>query len=165
MARPLVLTSLIHNLQFSSIPLFFVVLAMLLSVFSVISFLCGTRKMKEYKTYETKETSTGSKETKLVSKLNSNLSSRALSMLKMVSWRKVKPEDEEDYVDPDEEVLWRKNILMGERCRPIDFSDKILYDSEGNVLHNLSNQNEKYQVSTLTLRHGLGQQILVQKRP
>ncbi|KAE9615060.1 hypothetical protein Lal_00048407 [Lupinus albus] len=148
MARPLVLTSLIHNLQLTSMPLFFVVLAMLLSLFSVISFLCGTRNMKEYKTSETEETSTGSKETKLISKLNRNLSSKALSMVKMVSWRKVKPEaddDEEDYGDPDEEVLWRKNILMGERCRPNDLSEKILYNSEGNVIPDLSNQNDKYQ--------------------
>ncbi|OIW16138.1 hypothetical protein TanjilG_18853 [Lupinus angustifolius] len=115
-------------------------------------FLCGTRKIKEYQTSETKETSTVSKETKLISKINRNLSSRAFSMVKMVSWRKVKPEaddEEEDYGDPDEQILWRKNILMGERCRPIDFSEKILYDSEGNVLPDLSHQNNKqYQVST-----------------
>ncbi|KAF1889824.1 hypothetical protein Lal_00025153 [Lupinus albus] len=105
--------------------LFFVVLVMFF-VFSIISFLCGTRKMRknDYKTSETEETATGSKDSKLISKLNSNLSSRAISMVKMLSWKKVQVEGdgERDYGDEDEEVLWRKNILMGERCRPYDFS-------------------------------------------
>lgn len=106
--------------------------------------------MKRYMT-ETEEASatTRSKESKFVSKLNSNLSNRALSMVKMLSWRKVRAEEEEeeegDYSDQDEEALWRKNILMGERCRPIDFSGKIVYDSEGNVISGLSHKNEHHQ--------------------
>ncbi|KAK7276271.1 hypothetical protein RIF29_17409 [Crotalaria pallida] len=154
MARPLLLRSPIHNLQFSTIPmttmtLFFGILSVL-SVISVISFLCGTRKMKRRMKYvtETEEGTTRSKENKVISKLNSNLSSRALSMVKMLSWRKVQAQEEEeyeegvDYSDQDEEVLWRKNILMGERCRPIDFSGKILCDSEGNFLPDLPHKNE-----------------------
>ncbi|OIW04454.1 hypothetical protein TanjilG_32646 [Lupinus angustifolius] len=102
------------------------------------------KKKKKYQT-ETEESTTGSKESKLISKLHSKLSSRVLSMVKLLSWRKVQAEtryDEEDYDDEDEQVLWRKNILMGERCRPIDFSGKILYDSKGNMLSDLSHQNE-----------------------
>ncbi|CAL0317684.1 unnamed protein product [Lupinus luteus] len=152
MARPLHFTSHMHNLQFSTMPmimsLFFVVLAVLFA-FSIVTFLCGTRKMrnKNHKTSETVETPTGSNDSKFISKLNSNLSSRALSMVKMLSWKKVEVEGdgEGDYGDKDEEVLWRKNILMGERCRPIDFSGKILYDSEGSMLPDLCNQNEEYQ--------------------
>ncbi|CAL0315715.1 unnamed protein product [Lupinus luteus] len=104
-------------------------------------------KKKMYQS-ETEESTTGSKESKLISKLHSKLSSRVLSMVKLLSWRKVQAEthyDEEDYSDQDEQVLWRKNILMGERCRPIDFSGKILYDSKGNMLPDLSHQNEHQQ--------------------
>ncbi|OIW02676.1 hypothetical protein TanjilG_29452 [Lupinus angustifolius] len=101
-------------------------------------------RKKNYNTSETVETPTRSNDSKFISKLNSNLSSRALSMVKMLSWKKeqVEGDGERDYGDKDEEVLWRKNILMGERCRPIDFSGKILYDSEGNMLPDLSHQNE-----------------------
>lgn len=46
-------------------------------------------------------------------------------MMKMISWRKVEAEGElergiRDCGNQDEEVLWRKNILMGEKCRPLD---------------------------------------------
>ncbi|GJN28871.1 hypothetical protein PR202_gb17043 [Eleusine coracana subsp. coracana] len=30
--------------------------------------------------------------------------------------------------------LWRKEILMGERCQPLDFSGVIYYDAEGRRL-------------------------------
>ncbi|KAF8657461.1 hypothetical protein HU200_060022 [Digitaria exilis] len=33
-----------------------------------------------------------------------------------------------------EAELWRKEILMGERCQPLDFSGVIYYDSEGHRL-------------------------------
>lgn len=52
-------------------------------------------------------------------------------MVKMISWRKVREgEVEGDYSDQDEEALWRKNILMGEKCRPLNFSGKFENDSE-----------------------------------
>lgn len=75
-------------------------------------------------------------------KIQSNLSSKAL--LKMVSWRRAHEEQEldndchgydDDYDDDDDdEALWRKTIMKGEKCRPIDFSGKIVYDSRGNLL-------------------------------
>lgn len=37
-----------------------------------------------------------------------------------------------------EVVMWKKKILKGERCKPLDFSGKILYDSEGNRLREIS---------------------------
>lgn len=129
MAR-LLLVYPIHNLPFSSMPittLFLAVLAVL-CILSFTTFLCGSRNMKKL------HTETGQKENKHMSKLNSNLSSRALSMVKMISWRKVQAEGEEEeggYNDQDEEALWRKNILMGEKCRPLDFSGKIVSDSQG----------------------------------
>jgi hypothetical protein len=36
--------------------------------------------------------------------------------------------------DPAEVGLWRKEILMGERCQPLDFSGVIYYDAEGRRL-------------------------------
>lgn len=33
-----------------------------------------------------------------------------------------------------EQPVWKKNILMGEKCQLPDFSGVILYDSEGNVV-------------------------------
>ncbi|TKY56735.1 hypothetical protein E2542_SST21181 [Spatholobus suberectus] len=137
MARPL-LPSPVHDLLFSSMPavLFFSLLAVF-CVFSVITFLCGSEKLKKLHIEKEKAaaTSTRSKEHRLVSKLNSNLGNRALSMVKMLSWRKVQAEGEEEgdcgSDDQDEEALWRKNILMGEKCRPLNFSGKIENDSEG----------------------------------
>lgn len=56
-------------------------------------------------------------------------------MVKMLSWRKVQAAEGEEassYTDHDEEeALWRKNILMGEKCRPLNFSGKIDDDSQG----------------------------------
>lgn len=78
--------------------------------------------------------------------MNSNISSRAISMAKMISWRKVEAAEEEeeeeargsggcDFIDKDEEEeVWRKTIIRGERCRPLEFSGKIDYDSDGNLL-------------------------------
>ncbi|XP_061367905.1 uncharacterized protein LOC133310924 [Gastrolobium bilobum] len=151
MARPL-LISPFHNLLFSSMPItiFFVVLA-IFSMFSVITFLCGNRRMNKFQIEA--EEATRSKEDKLISKLNRNISNRALSMVNMLSWRKLRTEEEEeeegegdeaDCGDQDEEALWRKNILMGERCRPLDFSGKIEYDSEGKTLPDLSPHDEHH---------------------
>lgn len=56
-------------------------------------------------------------------------------MVKMISWRKAQDhEDQEGYDDDDEEAVWKRTIIMGERCRPLEFSGKILYDSHGNPL-------------------------------
>lgn len=51
---------------------------------------------------------------------------------KMISWKKVDRNDEDE-----EEEVWRKSILMGEKCRPIDFSGQILYDSDGKEVNEL----------------------------
>jgi hypothetical protein len=39
-----------------------------------------------------------------------------------------------DEVEAAEDVLWRRAILMGERCKPLDFPDVIHYDSFGRRL-------------------------------
>ncbi|CAL0299739.1 unnamed protein product [Lupinus luteus] len=34
----------------------------------------------------------------------------------------------------DDNCLWKKTILMGERCQPLEFPGSIFYDSEGNQI-------------------------------
>ncbi|KAL6912242.1 hypothetical protein ACP4OV_001047 [Aristida adscensionis] len=36
--------------------------------------------------------------------------------------------------EEEEEGVWRKEILMGERCQPLEFSGVIYYDAEGRRL-------------------------------
>lgn len=65
---------------------------------------------------------------KLLSDL-SNIGRKAMGMAKMISWKKAN--------EVEEEAVWKKSIVMGEKCRPLDFSGQILYDSEGNQLPEL----------------------------
>ncbi|MQL82810.1 hypothetical protein Taro_015282 [Colocasia esculenta] len=57
-------------------------------------------------------------------------------------------EEEEDYEDAEDfygdeeredagEGVWKKTILMGEKCQPLDFSGVIYYDNEGRRLQEL----------------------------
>ncbi|KAH7686123.1 hypothetical protein IHE45_04G083700 [Dioscorea alata] len=39
-----------------------------------------------------------------------------------------------DEDEDDETNVWRKTILMGEKCKPLDFSGVIYYDCEGRQL-------------------------------
>ncbi|WJX63995.1 hypothetical protein P8452_48823 [Trifolium repens] len=126
MARPLLVSNLHNLLLFSSMPTTTIlfVLFSVVSIFSLITFLCGTKKMKRLHTENEEEeeatAEASTKETKLISKINSKLSNRAISLVKMLSWRKVEDEGELEERNQEDEVLWRKNILMGEKCRPID---------------------------------------------
>lgn len=82
----------------------------------------------------------GGDEKKGLSKLQSNISNKALLVVKMVSWRKTQDGQEEDreqenLCNDDEEeeaAVWKRTIIMGEKCRPLEFSGKITYDSLGN---------------------------------
>lgn len=58
-------------------------------------------------------------------------------MAKMISWRKAENAGVERVRRDDhhgDEAVWRKGIMMGERCSPLNFSGKIVYDFEGNQL-------------------------------
>ncbi|KAJ0981207.1 hypothetical protein J5N97_009462 [Dioscorea zingiberensis] len=39
--------------------------------------------------------------------------------------------------------VWRKTILMGEKCKPLDFSRAIYYDSEGRQLFEFSGKKSQ----------------------
>lgn len=108
MARALPLISM-QKLQFlPSSFTFLIVVAVIFSVFTAVTFLCG----KEQKTVRL-----GGKKRRLVL---------------MMSWKKVQDDVEDD--DDDGSAVWKKTIIKGEKCGPLDFSGRILYDSKGNLL-------------------------------
>ncbi|CAB4273731.1 unnamed protein product [Prunus armeniaca] len=145
------------------------------SMISLLIFLCASHKSK--KSNEKKEeaiTNSESKDAKFIAKLNSKISSKALAMAKMVSWRKMEAgeedqkddddddhsdeavwrksiimgerctplnDDDDDDDDDRDEAVWRKSIIMGERCAPLNFSGKIDYDSEGNLVPESPDRN------------------------
>ncbi|GJM86620.1 hypothetical protein PR202_ga02497 [Eleusine coracana subsp. coracana] len=55
---------------------------------------------------------------------------KAISSSKSKRRRKAAEEAEEE----DDDGVWRKEIMMGERCQPLDFSGVIYYDAEGRRL-------------------------------
>lgn len=96
---------------------FLIVVAVIFSVFSIVTFLCG----KEQKTV------------RLGGKNSKALSSKALLIARMMSWKKVQDGGEADD-EEDDGAVWKKTIIKGEKCGPLDFSGRILYDSKGNLL-------------------------------
>ncbi|KAI8534537.1 hypothetical protein RHMOL_Rhmol10G0098000 [Rhododendron molle] len=127
-----------QKLPFLIIPTsYFLVIIAVLSVFSIVTFLCAGFHHNNFKQHRKREKQTvqlGEKKT--ISRLQSNISSKALLMVKMISWSKVRDDEEEEEEMDGDEAVWRRKIMMGERCRPLDFSGKILYDSHGNLLPN-----------------------------
>lgn len=97
--------------QFS--PSFIFFLAGVVAISLTIMFLCTTQKnskMRKARGWQS---------------FLSNISSKALGMVKMVLPKKVQEKDG---------AVWRKTILKGDKCRPLEFSGQILYDSEGNQM-------------------------------
>ncbi|KAJ0786052.1 hypothetical protein HanOQP8_Chr02g0050561 [Helianthus annuus] len=67
--------------------------------------------------------SSKNKSTTKTKKLMSSISNKAI---KLCQRKKTTGEDENDGV-------WRKEILMGDKCQPLDFSGVIYYDKDGNL--------------------------------
>jgi len=130
MARPLLALSTQNNSFLSKTPIsYFLAFVAILSVFSLVTFLCASHhKARSHRQKDEEKVTSHSSEKKLLSKINSDIKEKAHSMVKMISWRKLARDE-----DGDEEI-WRRSIIMGERCRPIDFSGKIMYDCEGNLI-------------------------------
>ncbi|CAI9110596.1 OLC1v1010650C1 [Oldenlandia corymbosa var. corymbosa] len=127
------------------------------SILSVVAFLCGSERAKKLNRRRgEKPVRLGSNKTPVM-RLQSSLSSKTHLLAKMISWRKVQDDqgdgDEEDLghfdghvVDDDEEgAVWKKTIIKGEKCRPLDFSGKILYDSDGNLIPDSSSHPQQSQ--------------------
>lgn len=120
----------------------FVIMAIgLVSLLSTVALLCGSEKANKIKRRRQEKTVRLGYKTP-VKRLQSSVSSKALLLAKMISWRKVQSDGEEEeennmgncWDDDDEEAIWRKTIIKGEKCRPLNFSGKILYDTDGNLI-------------------------------
>ncbi|KAI5591381.1 hypothetical protein BDE02_04G075500, partial [Populus trichocarpa] len=119
-----------NNSFLSKTPIsYFLAFVAILTVFSIVTFLCAShhKAKKSHRQKDEERVTSHSSEKKLLSKINSDIKEKAHSMVKMISWRKLAQ-------DEDDEEIWRRSIIMGERCRPIDFSGKIMYDCEGNLI-------------------------------
>lgn len=112
----------------------FLAFTVIFTVFSAVIFMCGGHAglMNSVMGKEKRKTVRlgGEKKKKMI---KSSFSSKALLM---ISWRKVDNDNDNDQqVDDDQDgVVWKKTIIKGEKCRPLDFSGKILYDAHGNLL-------------------------------
>ncbi|GAV92046.1 hypothetical protein CFOL_v3_35430 [Cephalotus follicularis] len=110
------------------------VLISVLSIFSIVTSLCAFHRNKKAKK-QGEEVAALSDHKRPISKLHSSISSKSLMMMKMISGRKIQAEEEEkEDVDDSDGAVWRKTIMMGERCRPLNFSGKIVYDPQGNLV-------------------------------
>ncbi|XP_009607571.1 uncharacterized protein [Nicotiana tomentosiformis] len=113
---------------------YFVTVLLVFAIISMVAFLCGVGAHKREKEKK-KSVQLGGK--KPVGRLESNISStKALLMAKMISWRKEQDEDDNQPKEnwEDENALWKRTIIKGEKCRPLDFSGKISYDAKGNMV-------------------------------
>ncbi|KAK4366314.1 hypothetical protein RND71_014194 [Anisodus tanguticus] len=82
----------------------------------MVSFLCGARDHKG-ENEKKKSVQLGGKKPVINSKAH-------LIVAKLTCWRKLQ--------DVDENALWKRTIIRGEKCRPLEFSGKICYDAKGN---------------------------------
>ncbi|KAF8724669.1 hypothetical protein HU200_020942 [Digitaria exilis] len=73
----------------------------------------------------------------------SGIGVKAAAVAKMVSWKRSPAaggwsggDGEEGEgaagVDEEDEALWKKTIMLGDKCRPLEFSGHIAFDSDGN---------------------------------
>ncbi|KAK1383094.1 Solute carrier family 2 [Heracleum sosnowskyi] len=113
---------------------FFIALISIMSIVSIVTIFCGSQKFtrsRRRKEHKVAREGRGCQK-KVMAKLQSSISSKALLMAKMISWRKVQGHGEDDNeIRDDEDALWKRTIIMGERCKPLEFSGRILYDSDG----------------------------------
>lgn len=65
----------------------------------------------------------------LPKKLVTGVSNKALALI-----TKKKGVNNKSEAEPGEDGVWQRNILMGEKCQPPDFSGVIYYDVKGNRL-------------------------------
>ncbi|XP_073105694.1 uncharacterized protein [Elaeis guineensis] len=105
-------------------------LASIAAIASTVISLCTTHKhFKMSKKQNNRAPAPLPREDRRLLSNLSNISSKAVEVAKMISWKKAD--------EVDEEAVWKKSIIMGEKCRPLDFSGRILYDSDGNQLPEL----------------------------
>ncbi|KAL9246217.1 hypothetical protein vseg_019780 [Gypsophila vaccaria] len=128
-------------------------IGLFISIFALVA-LCAKRGTKSPKgplydddnndLYDTKSTSSNDVQSNNTRVPKSALSTpkRLLSTLSNLSLKSNKKNSDrnenEDMTEEakdtfnDEGGLWRKNILMGEKCQPLEYSGVIYYDNNGN---------------------------------
>jgi hypothetical protein len=68
--------------------------------------------------------------TKLLDELSTHSKKIIKKIYKAIHYQILKMKKKED----QDKCLWKKTILMGEKCQPLEFPGAIFYDSEGNQL-------------------------------
>lgn len=140
----------IHSLSFLPFsPAVFITILAILAVLSTVVFLCGAHRAltstRDNNVEQNKKKKKKKNCVRLGGKKPARLhSSKTLLMAKLIAWRQVQDDEEEEEEDEDhdgdgdgdgdEQVIWKRTIIKGEKCRPLDFSGKILYDSNGNMI-------------------------------
>lgn len=87
----------------------------------MVASLCGIGSQHKRENKKKKSVQLGGHEKTLIS------STKDLLMAKMICWRKVEDKD-------DENALWKRTIIKGGKCKPLEFSGKICYDDKGNPI-------------------------------
>ncbi|KAK2404021.1 nucleolar protein [Trifolium repens] len=67
---------------------------------------------------------------KQLDKLSTHSKNVIKKIYKAIHYQILKMKKQED----QDNCLWKKTILMGEKCQPLEFPGAIFYDSEGNQL-------------------------------
>ncbi|KAM7279371.1 hypothetical protein ACFE04_006505 [Oxalis oulophora] len=71
-------------------------------------------------------------------KLFTNVSNKAMTLVHRKHHNKKKGFNDSSLEEDDEEYgVWQREILMGDKCEPLDFSGVIYYDGHGKQLHEL----------------------------
>ncbi|KAJ7954050.1 putative Transmembrane protein [Quillaja saponaria] len=106
-----------------------IAIGLFISVFALVA-LCAKQGRKAPKDCQNQACDPiGAPKSPLASpkKLMKNISNKAITFI----CNKRGGDEEEGY---GEGGLWQRTILMGEKCRPPDFSGEIYYDNQGNQL-------------------------------
>ncbi|KAH0666634.1 hypothetical protein KY285_027840 [Solanum tuberosum] len=97
---------------------------------SVNSFWAMWRKKPNHRSNKTKKSGENSSLAKS-KKFLSKISGKATNFMRK---KKAKNEEGENGEDFGDGGLWQKEILMGDKCQPLDFSGVIYYDRNGKQL-------------------------------
>ncbi|KAL7616097.1 uncharacterized protein LOC111915690 [Lactuca sativa] len=86
-----------------------------------------------------KQTIIASKKLKNNTKISSGTPKKLISSIsnKAIKLRHRMKRTGEEGGEHGSDGLWRKEILMGDKCQPLDFSGVIYYDKDGNLLSEL----------------------------
>eukprot|EP01018_Ginkgo_biloba_P022560 Gb_06239 [translate_table: standard] len=99
-----------------------------LALIAVITALCASHSRRDDREYNTRGQSPN-----IGRSLRLNVSGPKSLVGKKILSTKGNCEDKEEEKEGGE-WIWQRNIIMGERCQPPNFSGAIIYDDKGNRL-------------------------------